>query len=160
MEWSWRSHESDHYPLLGHRDNRAHGEGIGSFRAVIEAWEPIAGSMICCVTTARFSWLTHAFEGHDTTPHQDRQARRSIIGQSLAHQPNPFGLYPAGTLSAIARLDAMPRQAGKAVGEGQDSVAGLAGAAKSGIAVSDAFRPTRIGLVPRPRLRADRKHGP
>ena len=44
----------------------------------------------------------------------------------------------------------MPRQAGKAAGEGQDSVAGLAGAEKSGIAVSNAFRPTRIGLVPRP----------
>ena len=98
-----------------------------------------------------------ATAGHDTTPHQDRQARRPIVGQSPANQPDSPGLHPAGTLPAVARLDALPRQARQTVGRSQDSVAGLAGAAESGIALPDAFRPSRFGLVSRPRLRADRE---
>ncbi len=52
------------------------------------------------------------------------------------------------------------RAAGPRIGRGKDSTAGLAGQAKSAIALPNALRCARFGLVSRSRLRLDRKSCP
>ena len=107
-------------------------KALGTFRAVIEATRNLSLAVRPAASSRHGSLgPSDASAGHDTTPHQDRQARRPIAGQSPANQPDSAGLHPAGTLPAVARLDALPRPARQTVGRGQDSIAGLAGAAES-----------------------------
>ena len=78
---------------------------FGAFRAVIEATETYRWLYdLSAASRHRPLGPPVASAGHDTTPLQNRQARRPVAGQSPANQPDSFGLHPAGTLPAVADL--------------------------------------------------------
>ena len=54
---------------------------------------------------------------HDTTPHEDRQAGRPIVGEPAADQPDSAGLHSAGAISAVARPGTMPGRLGRDLAE-------------------------------------------
>ena len=148
--------------LRGHRSDRGRREGLGPFRAVIEASGNVSLALRLA-PSARHDPLgpSAAPPRHDTTPLENRQAGRPIAGESAADQPDSAGLHSAGALSAVARPGALPARGWAANWPRPKSNCGTCWRRQNREApYRSTLRRSRLGVVSGPRLRADRKSGP
>ena len=92
-----------------HRCHRGRGQGVGTVSGGDRGQRNLSLA-IRSAPSARHDPLGPSVSsaGYDTTTLEDRQARRPIVGQSAADQPDSAGLHSAGTLSAVARPGALP----------------------------------------------------